>query len=258
MFVAIVFPNSRKIFKQTEEGIHEFLIKGQVEEGIWVFEEKGLYAEPVRRAELHERAELFEMLGLPQVGVLPVVKTSVWFCSPLNENQYEKYVKVKCPLPLLFAPENLSVFDPIYARVYKHRRILLLYEDLNPRYPIETIERLRSVFENAIKTKKVEMKGFPKELKKALMIAVEAYETPLEKLVKESLKIVGAKLVNLKDLGRGQYLVEYEYEGREDSVVVDDSLFVLDAGICLSGREHDFDLSSIVLVKHRYYEERWD
>ena len=254
MFTSIVFSGIHKVNKVEAEGISEFIIKGDIEPAVWVFEEEGIYAKPVRLAEPHEKAALFDQLGLPQVGVLPVLKTSLWFCLPLNANQYYKHVRVKAPLPLFFAPSGISVFDPLYARVYKHRRTLLIFEDYHDRYPKEKTDYLRQMLErwmkSAVKVQSYEA-GYPRELIHAFQIAKEAHVPPLERLVKGSLRIVQAEFLSLSDQGGGQYQVTYRYKGREDSVLIDDSLFVLDARICLSGREHEQDLSSIVLIKER-------
>jgi len=269
-FTAIAFPDSRKIFELTPDGIAERLIFPpkdlKTPAGVWVFGVPGtfkLHAVPIREAEPHEKTELFDKLKLPQVGVLPVLKTSVWFCLPLNENQYQKYIKPKKiyarmpqfePLPLFFAPENISIFDPLLVRVYKHRRTLLIFEDYHDRYPREKTDYLRQMLDKWIKSSvKVESydAGFPRELFNAFQIAKETQVPPLERLVKYSLKLAEAKFQSLIDLGNGQHRVDYSYKGHSDSVVIDENLTVLDSGICLSGRDRDFDLSSVVLVKYK-------
>jgi len=258
-FAAIAFPDSRKVAELTPDGLAERLIFPPETRlaGVWVFKTPGafkLHAIPVREAEPHEKTELFDKLKLPQVGVLPVLKMSVWFCLPLNENQYQKYVKAKAPLPLFFAPENISIFDPLLVRVYKHRRTLLIFEDYHDRYPREKTDHLRQMLEKWMKSSvKVESYdvGFPRELFNAFQIAKDLHVPPLERLVKYSLKLAEARFQSLTDLGNGQHRVDYRYKGHDDSVVIDENLTVLDAGICLDGRDRDFDLSSIVLVKHR-------
>lgn len=250
-FTAIVFPYSRKVCEITSEGIVEHLYSPDPDfadsGGIWIFESVGGQAVPIRQAEPWEKTALFNTLQLPQVGVLPVLKTSRWHCLPLNMNQYRKYVKVKASLPLFFTPENISRFDPLLARVYKHRRTVLLYEDINERYPTEQIEKLRE----AVKTRVKQNLHLPKELQTAFELAVESDKPPLERLVRHSLKLVNAQFTSLTDLGNGQYQVKYTYKGKSDSVVINDNLTVLNAGICLEGHDRDFDLSSIVLVKER-------
>lgn len=261
-FTAITLPGSRKVAQVTSEGIYEHLIyvdptspAGKMKQlaGIWVFKvlpDYQVHAVPIRPAEAHEKTELFDNLKLPQVGILPVVKTSVWFALPLNTNQYRKYVKAKAPLPLFFAPENISIFDPILARVYKHRRTLLIYEDINERYPTEEIQKLRHGLETWRECGVADL-HLPRELHTAFKLAVESEVPPLERLVKYSLRLAEAQFQSLTDLGSGQHRVGYSYKGHSDSVVIDDNLTVIDAGICLNGHDRDFDLSSIVFVKAR-------
>jgi len=136
---------------------------------------------------------------------------------------------------------------------------MLLYEDYNDSYPYEHIDTLRDTLSHVKKYGDIERiystLKLPKELKDVFKVLAEHTVPPLERLVKESLSIVGASLVSLYDEGHGRYKVEYEYHGIRDSVIINDQLFTLDAGICLSGRDTDFDLSSIVLVKSR---RTWD
>jgi hypothetical protein len=252
-FVSFVFPESKKVFHVTSSGLHEYLHVGKPLAGVWLFKTLPdlIHAVPIRPAETHEKTELFNTLKLPQVGVLPVLKTSNWFCLPLNFGQYQKYVKTKTPLPLLFTPETVSLFDPLLARVYKHRRTVLIYEDVNERYPTEQVEKLRQGLETWRKMGVCNVTGIPRELHNALKLAVESEAPPLERLVKHCLRLAEAQFRSLTDLGNGQYRVNYVYRGHSDSVVIDDNLTVLESGICLSGRNHDFDLSSVILVKAR-------
>ena len=255
-FTAIVLPGDSKIRELTPEGIFEHLNTCGLP-GILTFLKGGKYVRLQRHATPQERTELFDALKLPQVTVLPVIKTSFWLCMPTNMNQYEKSVKVKAPLPLLFEPSNLSGFDPTLVRVYKQRRIWLLYEDINERFPIEQIEQLRHAFQTWEECGVAEL-HLPKELCDAFEVAKATAEHPIERIVKYALKLADAKLEKLEDLGNGQFRVNYAYKDRSDSVVIDDKLTVLSSGICLSGRDRDFDLTSIVFVKDKRKEGDYD
>lgn len=255
-FTAIVLPGDSKIRELTSEGIAEHLNTSGLP-GILIFSKGGKYVRLQRHATPQERTELFDALKLPQVSVLPVIKTSSWLCMPINKSQYEKSVKVKVPLPLLFEPSNLSGFDPILVRVYKQRRIWLLYEDVNERFPIEQIEQLRHAFRNWEECGVAEL-HLPKELCDAFEVMKTTAEDPIERMVKYALKLADAKLEKLEDLGNGQFRVDYIYKDHNDSVVIDDKLTVLSSGICLSGRDKDFDLTSIVFVKYKRRDEDYD
>lgn len=254
MFPAIVMPSTRKIRVPTPDGIEEYVLTRWVKTGIWVFEKKGFYAQPIREAEIWERQEAYDALKLPKVGGIVTLRTKSWFCLPINDNQWEKHVKFNVPIPLLFPSEDLSVFDFVKARIFKGRRTFLLYEDI---YPLATPDKMRTKLAEVTRTTDIDSFSsaltYPREVRRAFRIVADQYIPPLERLVKEALRIVNAKFIALKDEGRGIYRIHYEYKSRQDSVTVNESLICLDSGICLSGRDTDFGLSSVILVKSRRY-----
>lgn len=261
MFISHVLPGSRKVVKLDRSGAREFILKGCTPEncGVLWFRENGIYAVPEREAEIHERNEYYDKLELPRVYVFPVLRTRYWMCIPSIEHHYRRHVPYSAPLPLLFSP-SLSVLEPVVARVYRGKRTYLFFENYHRKYDYGIVEEARSVLEE-IKSKNIrdtssvlDKLSVPRELKKALKLIADSMVPPLEKLVRYSLRLVGAELVSLKDWGKDLYKVEYRYKDRLDNVLIDSSLFVRDSGICLSGRDRDFDLASIVIVKHQFYE----
>lgn len=257
-FTAIVLPGDTKIRELTPEGIAEHVNLAPLP-GIIVFSRRKDCARALRFAEPQERTELFDALKLPQVTVLPVTKTSSWLCLPANRNQYEKSVKAKAPLPLLFETQSISMFDPIIARVYKQRRTWLLYEDMNERFPLEQIELMRKAMEDFLKLGKFDdIRRLPTELRDILELAIQTTERPIETMVKYALKLASAQLVKLEELGSGQYRVTYHYKDYDDSVTIDDKLTVISSGICLSGRDREQDLTSVVFVKDKKERDDYD
>lgn len=253
-FTAIILPGDRKAREITPEGVTEYI--NTARPGIYVFRKKGMKAVPERVAESHERTEVFDAWQLPQVTVLPVVQTSHWLCLPTQRNQYKPHVKANAPLPLLFAPK-LSIFDPVLARVYKHRRTWLLYEDVNERFPSEQIAQLRIALDSWGKRGMYAVAGvaahlcLSPEFHDALEVAKATTELPIERMAKYALHLANASFESLKPVGNGQFQVTYRYDEKPDTVLIDDALTVIDSGICLEGRDSDFDLTSIVFVKHK-------
>jgi hypothetical protein len=250
-FTSIVLPGDAKIREHRTDGVWEHVNTAPSPE-IWVFTRTLRSVRPLRPADSSERTVLFDKLGLPQVTVLPVQKTSQWLVMPANLNAYTKSVKAKIPLPLTFAPETVSMFDPVLARVYKQRRTWLLYEDLNERFPTQQIERLRELFAYYVGHgwEKPPEKLSAEQLN-VLELALKSWKRPIETMSEYALKLSGAKLLKVEDLGSGQYRVNYQYKGYFDSVIINDTLTVLNSGICLDGNDQNFDLSSIVFVKDK-------
>lgn len=254
-FVGAVLPNSNKVTRVTDLGIREYLLTKKVPPNIYVFKSKGIYAEPISiAADMSDRMEFFESLSLPRVYVFPVVRTTYWLAVPSVKEHYKRYIRYSIPLPLVFTPDNLSPLDPVVARVYRGRRVYLLFEDYHYRYDQELIEKARSylkeITSNPLRSKVKEPLKLPAELREAVKIIADQTTPPLERMVKHSLGIVGAELVSLEDLGLGRYRVTYIYKGIRDFIDIDDSLFCVDIGICVDGHDRDFDLASGILVKH--------
>jgi len=256
MFPAIVTPDARKIVVPVAGGLREYRLKKKVKPGVWIFEEQGFDADPIREAEIWERVDAYDALKLPQVAAVAALKTKTWFCLPLNDNQWSKHIThFNAPIPLLFAPEDLSVFDYMSARILKLKRPYLLYESAGLSFPEQ--DDLRNKLKEVTRATDLDHLSselpYRREIKRVFRLVAEQYIPPLERVVKEALRIVNAQFIELTDMGRGRYEVRYVYQSKPDSVIINEDLVCLSAGICLSGKDTDFDLSSVILVKAR----RW-
>lgn len=172
----------------------------------------------------------------------------IWYCHPANLNQ-PGAEKVRWPAPLYFPEEELSLLQPIKAWVlHKMSRKILVYKEPNLRYPMDTLDFLRNTIEPPLTVQ--QKKGSPEEWT-AYKFVVDKHTPKLERLVKEALRFVHAGFVKLEDRGHGQHTVTYTYGGETSNVVINDRLTTLDSGICLNGGDRDFDLGSVIIVKHK-------
>jgi len=255
-FVSAVLPKTRKVTRVTDLGVREYLLTKKVPPNIYVFRSRGIYAEPLAiAADMADRMEYFDSLCLPRVYVFPVVRTTHWLAVPSVKEHYKRYVKYSAPLPLIYAPENLSPLDPVVARVYKGKRTYLMFEDYHYKYDPELINRARDYLSSlrASSYRKdiiADALKLPAELREGVKIIADSITPPLERMVKHSLSLVNAEFVSLQDMGAGRYRVTYLYKGARDYIDIDDSLFCLNIGICVDGHDRDFDLASGILVKH--------
>ncbi len=69
----------------------------------------------------------------------------------------------------------------------------------------------------------------------------------MEREMQHQLSLLGAQLVSIQRQGE-TYIIRWRDGRREHTTVLDSSLSVVSAGICLAGREPEFDLASIVSV----------
>lgn len=245
-FPAAMFPGDRKVKTWVGDGFREFVVR-RPKVGVHLFRGEGFYAEAVREAEPHEREEVFE--DKPIVNCITSMydeDQSLWYCHPANLNQPVAN-KMGFPAPLYFQTEKISLLQPVKAwAVRRWRRRVLVFKGVNYRYPTENLEKMRSNLEQPF----AKPLGTPEEWR-AYTFAADRFTPRLERLVREALRFVGALFVGLQDLGHGQYRVSYSFAGQEDQVTINDRLTCLSSGICLEGHDSDFDLGSVVLVKHR-------
>jgi len=266
-FASLVLGHPRKVQRRMEEGIWEYSLEGTIEDGVYIFETKGFTARPLRKADLEDRDQA--MQGLPIVNALTSMwnpDSQTWFCHPLNINQTNKYPTLHFPAPLLLHPQELSILQPIEAWIaYAYGRRVLVFRELNLRYPIERLDNARLLLTGSAlelygtsHILRSSTAGLTSEERMAFDFAVKSTKPPIERLITESLNFVGAILLSYTDVGNGQYEVNYEYKGEQDRVIVNQKMTVVNAGICLvdrHGRHYaghvDYDLGSIVLVKYR-------
>ena len=251
-FPGFLFHGDKKVEAWTEKGIHEYRVVHpragfHPQAGFYIFRTiNDFNARILRPAEFGDREKAFE--NKATIDVITTLKDDKekWYCHPAQLNQ--QYVDaVKFPAPLYFGPEDLSVLQAIEVGVF-HRfgRRVLVYKDIQWRYPTKPLDEAQENLEDP--------KFIPRgrrEERDAIRFAMDQHTPTFEKLVGESLRFIGAILKELRDLGNGQHLVGYMFEGKRDSVTINDKLTTLDSGICLSGADRDYDVGSVILVKHR-------
>ena len=87
----------------------------------------------------------------------------------------------------------------------------------------------------------------------------EARVTKEERAMRSELSHLGARFTNFEQYGSG-YIVRFEDRGERHEIRVNAGLGVTSAGICLSGRDSDFDLASIVgvlRIRGRNDDDNW-
>ena len=261
-FPALVL-GEKKARKLTEEGIYEYVLRKRLY-GFYFFKSKGFTARPIRRATQLEKEE-----AMKDVPVINAVTTmwnedqKLWFSHPLNLNQVQEYRGLHFPCPLLLSDEDLSILQPIQTWLFYDRsRRVLIFKDLHFSYPMERLEKVKSLLEEP---SVAHPDYLTLEELQAFEFTKKSTKPPIERLIEGSLQFVGAELIKYDDLGNGQYRVNWRYQGDTETATVNQQMNVLDAGMCLvdtrTGQHYQghrlYDLGSIVLVKYNY-RHRWD
>jgi len=228
-------------------------------------------------AEVLNRPKPYEVAGylrqIPAIRVIVVWRLGErsWLVYPSNAGDArqrdwpsapgaptrERYVPRPQPLHLVTAPA-VRPFDVLVVRMLDGA---LLYDEYDRRTLWAPLaDELRSCLER--QEWEPSIRGLTPELQATLSLhrhrflleekrMIEQEEAQrrgtLEGRLRVALEYSGAVLRAWTELGEG-YEVVWEHEGEEYRTVIRQDLFVESAGICLSGRDSDYDLSAIVHV----------
>jgi hypothetical protein len=203
----------------------------------------------VREAKLAERRKYLELF--PRVLLIvsshsPKSTTAV----PSNEPDARFSVAGEIDLRLV---EEAELFDTIVARFDGSQ---FWFDQLDSRADPTAAPYLRQALAAMTEPKALDRPAMSPGHRIAYLLnynvrlaaMVEDERTRHERRLREALEHAGAQLRDFAE-HRDEYRVTYMVDGRRHvSVVRKDNLTVQTAGICLSGRDRDFDLGSLVGV----------
>jgi hypothetical protein len=205
-----------------------------------------------RPAGLRERAAYLALF--PAVRVILIRSAGGhWLAVPAHRG--DRRLRVEGPVRLLLAEEGLLPFDTVIAR-FDGR--LFWYDSRDPRRNPAIAAYLREALDPPnsgglpLSPDELRKRGLSPEERDAYAIRwLQAAETAVsrtERRLREALEHARARLRSYFER-EDAYLVSFEVDGQEySSTVRRDDLTVLSAGVCLSGRDEDFDLTSLVGV----------
>jgi len=198
---------------------------------------------PATLAETHAYLHLF-----PAVRLIVVAREErTWHALPAAQG--DSRFKIARPVPILLAEEGLQPFETVVAR-FDGR--LFLYEARDGRRNPAPAAYLRDAIAIPTPPAVLRKPGLSAEERAAYAWAwgllEEARRDTVAARLEEALAHAGARLrafLERDDVYTVTYSVGHE---RHTSAIRKDDLTVLTAGICLSGRDRDFDLASLVGV----------
>lgn len=200
----------------------------------------------VRPATLAETRAYLRLF--PAVRLIVVARAGhTWHALPASRG--DSRLKIARPVPILLAEDGLQPFETVIAR-FDGR--LFFYEMRDARRNPALAAHLRDAL--AVPTPPADLRkpGLSAEERAAYAWAwdllEEARRDHVAARLEDALTHAGARLrafLERDDI----YTVTYSVgEARHTSAIHKDDLTVLTAGICLSGRDRDFDLASLVGV----------
>ena len=249
------------------EGVPYQLKIPEVEPGWWLLRPLNDHeAEVVGEPPPYEIVRYLEQL--PAIRVIAVYRLGEqsWLVYPWNagdafQRGWPSLGKVPQPRPLqLVTAPALRPFDVVVARALDG---LLLFDEYDRRTLWAPLaDALRACLEEQDWSSRPRIEGLTPELRAVLSLHRHRFleeekrrilqeeaqkQRTLKGRLESALEYSGARLKAWTERGQG-YEVVWEHEGEEYRTVIRPDLFVESAGICLSGRDFDYNLSAIVHV----------
>ncbi|MEC4804249.1 MAG: hypothetical protein SAJ12_05330 [Jaaginema sp. PMC 1079.18] len=206
-------------------------------------------------------AELVDEPLLPQIDAylqcLPLLRLRLlyplqhhtWLAYPSNQGDMQQRFGFARPLPVHLVSEG-DKFETIVARVDSN---ICWFEALDRRAEAWVGDRLQDALQQELTPDAVQFSGLTPEMRIAYDLVWQktaaAQQQKEENRLRNALKQGGGELRSSRD--RGDYWqVEWRTADGElhTSAIAKNDLTVMSSGICLSGRDRDFDLQSLVGV----------
>jgi hypothetical protein len=209
-------------------------------------------AEFVTKASLTQIAAYLRLFPAVPLIVLKPLKAS-WLCLPARNG--DRRFRIDGPVTLQFAEEGLECFETVVSR-FDGRLFWYQGRDpgRNPAIAAYLREQLGCANAHGLppEPKRLHKRGMTREEREAYALLrgerAEELQDRVELRLSAALEHAGARYRSYSER-RGVYVVHYEIDGqRHVSTVRQEDLSVVTAGICLSGTDRRFDLTSLVGV----------
>lgn len=223
---------------------------------------EGFYTFRIRKNDLHAWAEPIDKAPPTLVDqYLRLLPRTRFVVIGQFENTYYGITadRDSPPIPIRLAA-RIGLFDTVYARYDGHN---VWFDRADRRRPPTIARELNSALGRKVLPDELHILGAVPQEHLAYRIAfIRLYEevdnVPKDR-ISESLKVGGAKLNKYWESGKDRTTVQFTLEGTNHTVVVrSNDLTILSSGICLSGKDTDFDLTSLVSVFREKYGQDQD
>ncbi|MEH1874865.1 hypothetical protein [Nostoc sp.] len=204
----------------------------------------------VEEADLPQIAEYLQHFLQIRLRLAHPLQKQTWLAYPVNEADMRQRFKVVKPIAIHLVTEGVT-FEQVIARWNGHS---YWFEEVDRRSDLAIVETLQSALKQLTPASELQFKGITPEIRTLYELAtrrIEGLTQPQqdEKRLKKALRMGGGSLNQFHD--RGDYwTVDWTTADgvRHTSAIAKADLTVVSSGICLSGRDRDFDLQSLVGV----------
>ncbi|MDZ7952118.1 hypothetical protein [Nostoc sp. DedQUE09] len=207
----------------------------------------------VEEADLPQITEYLQHFPQIRLRLAHQLQKQTWLAYPVDEVDMRQRLKVVKPIAVHLVTEGVT-FEQIIARWNGQS---CWFEEVDRRTDPAIVETLQSAVKQLIPAEELQFKGITPEIRTVYELAtrrIEGFTQPQqdEKRLKKALRMGGGELNQFHD--RGDYwTVDWTTADgvRHSSAIAKDDLTVVSSGICLSGRDRDFDLQSLVGVMEK-------
>ncbi len=204
----------------------------------------------VEEADLPQIAAYLQQFPAIRLRLAYRLQHQTWLAYPVNEADMRQRFKTVKPVPVHLVTEGIA-FEQILARWNGNS---CWFEEVDRRADPAIAEILQFNLKQLIPVEDLQFKGITPEMRSLYELAtqpIKEFAQPQrdERRLRQALNLGGGELHQFQD--RGEYwTVDWTTADgvRHTSAIAKDDLTVVSSGICLSGRDRDFDLQSLVGV----------
>ncbi|AFY45604.1 hypothetical protein [Nostoc sp. PCC 7107] len=231
--------------------VYTFIPKPSKFEGWGIFQAVDVKAARVlEEADLPQIGEYLQHFPQIRLRLVHQLQRQTWLGYPINEADMRQRLQVVKPIAVHLVTDGV-VFDQIIARWNGQS---CWFEEIDRRTDPIIVEILQSAVKQRIPVEELQFKDLTPEIRTVYELVtkqIDGFTQPQqdEKRLKKALQMGGGELNQFND--RGDYwTVDWTTADgvRHSSAIAKSDLTVISSGICLSGRDRDFDLQSLVAV----------
>lgn len=198
----------------------------------------------------HQIYEYLENFPMLRCILLRKIRGKTWVSLPYNLSDSMQRFRIRKPF-LVHLVERGDVFDHIKAA---HDGTSFWFESVDAGTSLQNIEKMREGITR--QQEEIRLKDMTREERMAYSFVLSTVREELvgkeERRIKDALNRGGAELSSYTE-AEGGYVVKWKFDGEEFTTVVrKEDLTVVSSGICLSGKDRLFDLTSIVGVMEEH------
>ncbi|PSF38488.1 hypothetical protein C7H19_05750 [Aphanothece hegewaldii CCALA 016] len=234
--------------------IYKFAPKPQNFEGWGIFQaENEKIAKLVDQADLWQISEYLNYFPSFRLRLAYRLSGKTWLAYPVSEADVKQRLGKVKPIPVHLVIEG-GRFEQIIARFDGHT---WWFEEVDRRGDFKIVDQLKSSLKQLVSVQKLSIKGMTPEIKTVYDLVTQKTEGFTqysdERRLKNALKLGGGDLQEFQDRGDYWTVNWITSDGEHHiSAISKNDLTVVSSGICLSGKDRDFDLQSLVgVIEHR-------